>query len=660
MEKISNNEQYARQLNVELVEANKAQNYESFRDIINKYKELYDQTGYDRAKLAYLTGSGILNNYIGRLDLSLTFYKEALKFSKEINQPRILITNYNNIAAIYGEQKLFNRQIEYLEMAEQECTKFYTNLDTTNLTDMQKNQPFDSIYIGLATAYSYLKKYNIALDYAKKALGYAITNKAVMNQITIYSGIGLFNYKLNKLKEAVDFCQKAIKLAQKSNIFVKLKNSHRMLSFIYYNEKDYKKALENLLLAEAASKKFPDTYIYSTYYHLSKTYHKMGNSVKALEAFELYTSKKKLIDTNQKKTSFLLAEIYNTHKREKNELEDIVHVSDLVEDKFTFFKEQFEQVAGIGKIGFFSDKMNALREKAEIYHNNRNLNVLIHGETGVGKEIFAKLIHFGKMPITKPFVAINCAAIPSELFESEIFGYEGESFTDAIKSGKKGKIEMAENGTLFLDEIGEIPLDIQTKLLRVIQEKEFYKVGGSKKIKANVRFIFATNRDLLKEMNAKNFRQDFYYRITEAEIEIPSLKERKEEIIPITQMFLKEFSKVNNKEYKLTKKAAELLKHKYWAGNIRELKNVLEKSILLSESNIINEDNLLINKQNDSEKSVFKLQIPMTEGIGLDELEEKIVLQQYNRFDGNISKTQQYLKTYRNKVYGILRKNGIK
>jgi len=562
-------EKYARQLNIELHEASSAQNYEAFRDIVNKYKVMYDETGFDRAKLAYLTGSGILNSYIGRLDLSITFYTEALKFSKEINQPRILITNYINIADIYGGQKLFNRQIEYLEMAEHECKKFYTNLDTTNLTDMQKKQPFDVIYTGLATAYSHLKKYNTALDYAKKALGYAITNKEVMIQISIYAGIGLINYKLNKLEEAVDFCQKGIKLAQKNNIYIGLKKSYRNLSYIYYNEKNFKKALENLLLAEAASKKFSDNYIYSTYYYLSKTYHKMGNSVKALEAFKLYTSKKKLIDTNQKKTSFLLAEIYNTHRKEKNELEDIVHVSDLVEDKMDYFKEKFEKIAGIGEIGFFSEEMRALRNKAELYHRNRHLNILIQGETGVGKEIFAKLIHFGKSAVTKPFVALNCAAIPAELFETEIFGYEGESFTGAVKSGKEGKIALAEGGSLFFDEIGEVPQEMQTKLLRVIQEREYYRVGGATRHKADVRFIFATNRDLKKEVELKNFRQDLYYRITEAELVIPSLQKRKEEIIPLAQIYLNKLSLQKKRNYRLTKNAAESLQNHYWKGNLK-------------------------------------------------------------------------------------------
>ncbi|HZY81863.1 MAG TPA: sigma-54 dependent transcriptional regulator [Cyclobacteriaceae bacterium] len=207
-------------------------------------------------------------------------------------------------------------------------------------------------------------------------------------------------------------------------------------------------------------------------------------------------------------------------------------------------------------------------------------NVLLLGETGTGKEVFAQAIHYESNRRSKPFVALNCSAFPKDLLESELFGHTEGAFTGAMKS-KRGLIEEAQDGTLFLDEIGEMPADLQAKLLRVVETREYYKVGNPKVRHANVRFITATNRDLQTD----NFRQDLYYRFSVFTIQLPALRERREDIQLLAEHFVREMS---NKT--ITTPFLAALKTHPWKGNIRELKNIIERSIILSDGNELTAD----------------------------------------------------------------------
>jgi PAS domain S-box-containing protein len=209
-----------------------------------------------------------------------------------------------------------------------------------------------------------------------------------------------------------------------------------------------------------------------------------------------------------------------------------------------------------------------------------NSSVLLIGDSGTGKELFAHAIHNSSMRASLPFVAINCASIPEHLLESELFGYDDGAFTGAKKGGKKGQFEIANNGTLFLDEIGDMPLSMQSKLLRVLQEKEIQRVGGQKSITVDVRIIAATHRDLEMLVEEGKFRQDLYYRLNVIKIEIPPLRERKEDIPLISQSLLKKLEgKFYRKGIELSTVVEERLMEHSWPGNIRELENVLERSI---------------------------------------------------------------------------------
>lgn len=213
--------------------------------------------------------------------------------------------------------------------------------------------------------------------------------------------------------------------------------------------------------------------------------------------------------------------------------------------------------------------------------------ILLTGESGTGKEVYANFIYKNSKREGKPFIKVNCAAIPDHLLESEMFGYEAGAFTGADKNGKMGLFEMANHGTLFLDEIGDIPVHLQPKLLRVLQEKEIIRVGGQKVIKLNLRVIAATNRDLPKEIERGNFREDLYYRINIMPIELMPLRGRKKDIRALTLQFIKRFSI----EYKIDKQmeeaAIKVLQKYQWPGNIRELENVIERLMISFDGEMI-------------------------------------------------------------------------
>ena len=240
----------------------------------------------------------------------------------------------------------------------------------------------------------------------------------------------------------------------------------------------------------------------------------------------------------------------------------------------------------IGDVGIFSEGMRSLWDQAQKFHTDRTIPVLIEGETGVGKEAFARVIHLGssgKTAIAGAFVDINCAAITANLFESELFGYEAGAFTGGISKGQKGKLDLARGGTLFLDEVGELPPALQGKLLRVLQEREYYRVGGLKKIKLDARIICATNHPLAECVEKGLFRQDLYYRLKVGHLVIPPLRERREEIAPIAKLFLKNFAHQKHKPVRsILPEALEILEAYDWPGNIRELKNIMDLATFAS------------------------------------------------------------------------------
>ncbi len=233
--------------------------------------------------------------------------------------------------------------------------------------------------------------------------------------------------------------------------------------------------------------------------------------------------------------------------------------------------------AGMDNVGVFSEAMWKVVEQAKRFHEDRELPVLIQGETGVGKELVAKIVHYGPSQAPLPFVDINCTALSPGLFESELFGYEAGAYTGGAARGGRGKLDLAQGGTLFLDEIAEIPVELQAKLLRVIEDKSFYRVGGLKKLATDIRIIAATNLDFEDRISRGLFRKDLYFRLRVGGIVIPPLRERPDDIVPLARMFLTAFAKKRGKGFiGINRQAASMLLAYPWPGNVRELRNAME------------------------------------------------------------------------------------
>lgn len=304
------------------------------------------------------------------------------------------------------------------------------------------------------------------------------------------------------------------------------------------------------------------------------------------------------------------------------------------------------------KIGIFSNDMKEVFSMAMVFHEDRSIPVLIEGESGTGKEVIAKIVHYGDNPdIKRPLISINCSAISPSLFESELFGYEGHTFTGAKESGMAGKLELAHNGTIFLDEIGDMPLDMQPKLLRVLQDKLLYRVGGQKPIQLDIRVVAATNRGLDKLVAEGKFRQDLYHRLKIGWLSLPSLREQKGSIPAIAQMLLVETAQKRKKQFRfISKDAIKILTEYEWMGNIRELKNVIERIVLLYDEIELRPEHLAIikigtNSPEIPEGYVLKsgtFSLPDSP-FNIKELEREIVQLALDKFAGNKSKTAQYL-----------------
>lgn len=277
--------------------------------------------------------------------------------------------------------------------------------------------------------------------------------------------------------------------------------------------------------------------------------------------------------------------------RDITEVEKLSKELQRANDTLRFLEDEVKKLSDkdFGKIIGKNEKMIKRVEMAKKVAKSK-VSVLITGESGTGKEVFARAIHeySGEKGL---FVPVNCSAIPNELFESEFFGYEQGAFTGASRKGKLGLFELAQNGTIFLDEIGDLPMYMQAKLLRVLQEKQIKKVGGENFIPVNARILSATNKDLAKLVEEGSFREDLYYRINVVEINLPPLRERGEDVLLLIYSFLKDLSEKNNREVpSIDAETLEILQNYGWKGNIRELKNTIEHLIVLSQDNRITKD----------------------------------------------------------------------
>ncbi|HDD35433.1 MAG TPA: sigma-54-dependent Fis family transcriptional regulator, partial [Candidatus Desulfofervidus auxilii] len=277
--------------------------------------------------------------------------------------------------------------------------------------------------------------------------------------------------------------------------------------------------------------------------------------------------------------------------------------------------------------------------------------VLITGETGTGKEVIASAIHFNSPRKKRAFVKVNCASLPETLLESELFGHEKGAFTGAYKR-RIGRFEQANGGSIFLDEIGDMSPALQAKILRVLQEKEFERLGGDQVIKVDVRVLVATNRDLKRLIEEGKFREDLYYRINVVHIHLPPLRERREDIIPLAQFFLKRFNSELNKQIKgFSEEAKKLILDYTWPGNVRELENVVERAVLMAEGNFIHPEDLSIESETFPHFT--------KRGIKLKEAEKELIIQALKKTNWIQKKAAELLGISRRAIHYKIHKYGI-
>ncbi len=346
-----------------------------------------------------------------------------------------------------------------------------------------------------------------------------------------------------------------------------------------------------------------------------------------------------------------ISELVSLNKKTSNLEIELEHLKSELNKERTA-KYSFKSLAGN------SNEINEVKKLA-MQVSKTDSNVLVNGESGTGKELFVHAIHNASQRRHKAFVKINCAAIPAELLESELFGYEEGAFTGAKKGGKKGKFEVAEGGTLLLDEIGDMPLSMQAKLLRVLQEKEFERVGSNSTVKINVRIIASTNCDLLKLVNEKKFRGDLYYRLNVMNILLPPLRDRIDDIDILSKVLISNIgTRLGIYVEGITEEALNYFKSYNWPGNIRELENILERAINLLDSKFVIEEKHLplfltkkkTNKYVRSSQNLKKL---------IEELEERTIRECLQETGFNKNQTSQILNISRVSLYKKIEKYGI-
>ncbi|MDP2754853.1 MAG: sigma-54 dependent transcriptional regulator [Nitrospirota bacterium] len=317
-----------------------------------------------------------------------------------------------------------------------------------------------------------------------------------------------------------------------------------------------------------------------------------------------------------------------------------VERAELLKENLQLQKALFDRFKIEGIIGLSRKMVEAVEIMKKV--SSSTVTMLILGETGTGKELAARAIHYNSSRRAKPFTAINCAAIPENLLESELFGYESGAFTGAL-SRKIGLIEATSGGTLFLDEVGDLPQMTQSKILRVLQDKEVRRLGGRDTIRVDVRIIAATNKDLEEELQKKGFREDLYYRLKVVTIELPPLRERKEDIFALTEFFIKKYNQEFGKRVKgIEENAMKALIEYNWPGNIRQLESVIERAILMCESSHIGLKDIKSELRFFHGKDILDFDLP-DEGINVEELEKDLLKKAMQKANGVATKAAKLL-----------------
>jgi transcriptional regulator with PAS, ATPase and Fis domain len=608
--------------------------------ISNQIEQLSIENSYSNGYHVAYYLKGLIKSSMNRLDLALKDYFVALKAVIHTDDDIFKGMAYENIGRCYGKLGDYKRAIRYF------------------LVSLEYNESA-SIHNNLGECFLKLEEYDSALDHLKKA--YKIIKIAIdrdHNKCYIYADICL---NLSRIYNSLNYAVKALEHLKEISRIMDLKNHiviscQRLSQFgISYSklkqfdaaEKYHKESIEIAENIDNKESLFESYQNYSEFLASQKRYEEaVYHNEKYLEIRDSLFSEEKTnaISVLQEKYEKEIQAIIDQQMKLRKQKQE-------VDSKFNKLKAIFASVSGIGQVGIFSSKMKDIIKMVDFFHSDRSVPVLIEGETGTGKEIIARMIHYNQNENSRPFIIINCSAISANLFESELFGYEGGTFTGANKNGRIGKFEAAQGGTIFLDEIGDLPLNLQPKLLRALQQKEIYRVGGHSPISLDVRVIAATNLDLQEQVKLGRFRQDLYFRLNTGSIYIPPLRERSEEIIPLSQMFMLRFSKSKRKQFKMISQgAAEILTNHNWPGNVRELRNTIERIVLLNNESSLQPYHLSFLKSEIKRNDQIVIDFERDD-LSLLEIEKKIIQSYLSIFNNNVKKSADFLHTSRNRIY---------
>jgi len=618
----------------------KTDNLDALKLLFEKYAKLY-KSDLLSTRLSFIYG--IIANGNNNYGEALSYFEEAKENGEKTKNLHLNAIILNEISSCYDSLCNFDNALNFSLQA----------------LDLEPNNP--KFLNSVGTSYSRVKQNDKAMEYYERSLGIIENSEEDLNFdiAGIYLNIGSLYYQQKNYKKALLYYEKSLPIARQNRN--KSLEIHILFGFamLQHDSNDSKKGLSYLEQAhKLAIEQDNHIILMRILYRLSIFYREFEMYKKSISCLEQYIEFMGKIFNKEttEKVAKLQAKLEKERLEKKMREEELQREKKETEVKLKHLQTAYAEVVGIGKVGVFSQKMSDVIRTADFFHSDREIPVLIEGETGTGKEIIARIIHYGKSRFTGPFIVINCASISPSLFESELFGYAEGAFTGAKKKGMLGKFELAQGGTIFLDEIGELPLELQPKLLRALQQKEIYRIGGNNSIKLDVRVICATNRDLTKEVNEKRFRSDLYYRLNTGRIFIPPLRERKEEIAPLGQMFLLNYAQKKHRNFRyIDEKAIEILENYNWPGNIRELQNAIERIVLLYNENKLLpihlnfldlDDNVIQQYTNLS----FNIELP-EEHYSLKEMETEFLKFILKKFDGNKTQAAEYLKISRASFY---------